>query len=145
VSFAQSLAVLASELYEPRNWWGVVGLLIVNLGVIVTAVCTGIVLVRQRSVQKDTSEVKAQVVNGHKDPLRVDIDRYFEAVHERLDQQGERMDAQTDRLDQQGVAIETLAHRVETLAERRLGEDRRSANHPLHDGPDRRSGHERRK
>lgn len=122
----QSLVVTASELYEPKNWWGIVGLLIVNLGVIVTAVCTGIVLVRQRSVQKDTSEVKAQI-NGHadKDPLRTDVDKALAGI--------ERIEGQVDGL------YKLLA----SLFDRRAGGDRRQSEQPYH-GPERRSGHDRR-
>ena len=124
----QSLVVTAAELYEPRNWWGIVGLLIVNLGVIVTAVCTGIVLVRQRSVQKDTSEVKAQVVNGHadKDPLRTDVDKALAGI--------ERIEGQVDG----------LYKLLGSLFDRRGGGDRRQSTQPYL-GPERRSGGDRRK
>ena len=76
----RSLLTTAAETYEPHNWWGVVGLLIVNAGVIITAVGTVVLLVRQRGVRNDTAAVKAQVVNGHPDPLRADVDKLILAV-----------------------------------------------------------------
>lgn len=80
MSVWQSLLTTASEVYEPKNWWGLVGLLIVNAGVIITAVGTVVLLVRQRGVRDDTAAVKAQVVNGHPDPLRSDVYKLILAV-----------------------------------------------------------------
>ena len=81
MSVWQSLLTTASEVYEPKNWWGLVGLLIVNAGVIITAVGTVVLLVRQRGVRDDTAAVKAQVVkNGHPDPLRSDVEKLILAV-----------------------------------------------------------------
>jgi len=127
VTIWQSVLTTASELYEPRNWWGIAGLLIVNLGVIVTAICTGVVLVRQRGVQRDTSEVKAQVVNGRadKDPLRADVDKALDGIA--------RIEGQVDG----------LYRMLEALFDRPAGADRRHSDHP-HGGPERRSGHDRR-
>lgn len=80
MSVWQSLLTTAAEVYEPHNWWGIIGLLIVNAGVIITAVGTVVLLVQQRGVRDDTAAVKSHVVNGNPDPLRSDVDKLILAV-----------------------------------------------------------------
>jgi hypothetical protein len=108
VSVWQSLFNTAAELYEPHSWWGLAGLIVIGLPTTIGATFAGLNWLRGRGT-------------------RVELDRYFAGVHERL--------------DGHAFAIETLTNRVETLAERRLG-DRRQSDEP-HDS-ERRSGGERR-
>ncbi|MEU9805432.1 hypothetical protein [Mycobacterium sp. NPDC050853] len=81
-----SLTAVA-ELYEPKNGWGLAGLLIIGMPSLVTAGVSGVILWRQRKSAHDMNEVKtgvaatnAQVVNGHggKAPLRSDMDLVVE-------------------------------------------------------------------
>lgn len=77
----------AAQIYEPRDGWGLVGLLIIGLPSLITAGVSGVILWRQRKSANDINEVKsgvaatnAQVVNGHggKPPLRSDMDLVVE-------------------------------------------------------------------
>ena len=123
----QSLLTTASEAYEPKNGWGVVGLLVLNGSGLLTAVGTVWLIVRQGKVKQTAEAVKAQVVNGHadKDPLRVDVDKALDGIA--------RIEGQVDG----------LYRMLESLFDRRAGGDRRQSDH-TYDGPERRSGHDRR-
>ncbi len=78
---------LAAENYEPRNWWGVLGLLINNAGSIFAAIASligAIILWRQRGVKssveatgKAVTHMRSDVdkqINNRKQPLRDDVD-----------------------------------------------------------------------
>ncbi len=134
MSVWQSLFNTAAEVYEPHSWWGLAGLIVIGLPTTIGATFAGLNWLRGRGTRREVNdtrqevkEIKRQVVNGQTEPMRVELDRYFAGVHERL--------------DGHAFAIETLTNRVETLAERRLG-DRRQSDEP-HDS-ERRSGGERR-
>lgn len=88
----QSVIHAASEIYEPDDGIGLVGLLIIGLPTTITAAGTVWVLVRQRktdskvdTVAAGVVETRRQVVNGHPDPLRVDLDRQFAELGEKVD------------------------------------------------------------
>lgn len=133
MSVWQSLLTTAAEVYEPRNWWGVVGLVIINGGGLLTAAGTVWLIVRQNRVKQVAEAVKAQVVHVHadKDPLRADVDKALAGIG--------RIEGQVDGL------YKLFASFLETPQfDRRRGEDRRKADQP-YSGPDRRSGHDRRK
>ena len=133
MSVWQSLLTTAAEVYEPRNWWGVVGLVIINGGGLLTAAGTVWLIVRQNRVKQVAEAVKAQVVHVHadKDPLRADVDKALAGIG--------RIEGQVDGL------YKLFASSLETPQfDRRRGEDRRKADQP-YSGPDRRSGHDRRK
>ena len=82
MSVWQSLLTTAAEVYEPRNWWGVVGLVIINGGGLLTAAGTVWLIVRQNRVKQVAEAVKAQVVHVHadKDPLRADVDKALAGI-----------------------------------------------------------------
>ena len=82
MSVWQSLFNTAAELYEPHNWWGLAGLIVIGLPTTIGATFAGLNWLRGRGT-------------------RVELDRYFAGVHERL--------------DGHAFAIETLTNRVETL------------------------------
>jgi hypothetical protein len=133
VTVWHSLLTTASEVYEPKNGWGVLGLLVLNGGGLLTAIGAlwliihkgGKVQKSAEAVREDTAAVKAQVVNGHPDPMRADLDKALEGI---------------DRLT--GL-VEGLYKLFGSLIDRRSGNDRRQSDQPHH-GPDRRSGHDRR-
>ncbi|MCV7174896.1 hypothetical protein [Mycolicibacterium sphagni] len=90
MNLIESLAASLEPVYEPTTGYGVAGLLIITIPMILTALGTLVVISRQNSSRKDITEVKAgvkatkdQVVNGHgsvedgADSLRVDLDAKF--------------------------------------------------------------------
>lgn len=83
----QSLHQFAAEIYEPDNAWGLAGLFVVNIGAILTAAGTVVLIVRQRSVKQALDKTNDQVINGHADtaPLRQDLDDKFSTVIAKLD------------------------------------------------------------
>lgn len=79
--------------YEPHSLTGLVGLVILILPTLISSAGLAWVLFRQRKTNEKVDGVSAgvkqtvkQVVNGHgdADPLRVDLDKKFDALHESL-------------------------------------------------------------
>lgn len=79
----------ATEIYEPNDAVGIVGLIIIGMPTLLTAAGTVWVLVRQGKAEKKidgvaggVDQTNKQVVNGHgkADPLRVDLDNKFAAL-----------------------------------------------------------------
>ena len=92
MSLWQSVIITASEVYEPRNGYGLVGLLIIGLPALITAAGTVWVLIRQRGVRERVEQVaqgvektNKQVVNGHTQPMRNDLDEKFDALGQTVD------------------------------------------------------------
>lgn len=127
----RALFALAGDIAElPRTGWGVVGVLILTIPPLVTAIGTVAVLVRQHKSASQVGEIKAQVVNGHEDPMRTDIDRA-----------NTKLDGLIVSVAELAGEMRGLTHRVDLLAERRGGGDRRVADVPVE--VDRRQGERR--
>lgn len=82
MSVWQSLLNTAAEAYEPRDWRGVLGLLILSASGILTAAGTFVILWRQSGVKKSVDEAKKQLTNGHPPdkPMRGDLETVMEIV-----------------------------------------------------------------
>lgn len=122
--------IAAEEL--PRSGWAVIGTLIITVPATLSAIGTLIMVIRQNRIAEQASksataakeqasqtgqvvaEIKSQVVNGHEDPLRTDLDkvRAGQAV------QDEKLDAQGKKLDELIVSVATLTGVVSGLTHR---------------------------
>jgi len=80
---------LAAEVYEPDDWFGVLGLGVITLPNLVLAVLGALLWRRQKSdtarVEQKVDTIKDNVQNGHQDPLRVDLDKKFDALDQKVD------------------------------------------------------------
>ena len=65
--------------FNPDNWLDVVDHFLLILGVIATAVVPSWFAARNH---KEIKDVKDQVVNGHKSPMRFDLDRVLERLED---------------------------------------------------------------
>lgn len=63
--------------FNPDSWMDVLDHILLILGVLVTATVPTWIAARSR---RDLRDVKEQVTNGHKSPLRVDLDRVLERL-----------------------------------------------------------------
>lgn len=103
----EAVRLAASEL--PDDGWGLAGLVVIGTPSTVAAVAGLVTLVRSRRDKQENDqkqaqisgqvkavsdqltssagkveEIGAQVINGHPDPLRKDLDRYFKEVNTKL-------------------------------------------------------------
>lgn len=80
VAFVASL-VAQSPTYEPKNWWGLLGLLIIAVPALAAGIPGWINLWHNRSVPSQVAEVREQVQTEHADrKLRDDLDRVLERL-----------------------------------------------------------------
>lgn len=113
----------------PRSGWAVVGTLIITVPATISAIGTLIVVIRQHRARVQASdtgqavaEIKSQVVNGHPDPLRTDLDKVIQTQAT----QDKKLDEQDGKLDELIVSVAKLngemnglTHRVDMIAQPR--------------------------
>ena len=126
------------DIYEPHSLVGLLGLLVIVLGTTAVAVLPSYLSQRRhnKALNEKVTAVQQQVVNGHKVPLRSDLDRVLEAMESigmKVDNLHEQVGTQTNditglRQDITGLRNELRDERGDRiLLERRVQDFARRA------------------
>lgn len=104
---------------DAQNWLDLLDHLWIGLVLIVGACVPSYLSVRNhRSIKDETAVIKEQLVNGHKSPLRADLDKALQAIAALAENvNGLRQDLLTER-DSRRAQVDDLRADVDRMRQR---------------------------